>query len=717
MAGERVSQAPPAAAGSRSLPVSVRARENVWPLAAAGVVVLSVIVRILVARRMPTPWIMSDEITYSELAKSFADKHRMLFHGHAFPFVSIYPIAIAPAWLAGAMSTTYTVAKTLNVLLMTLAAIPFWFWARRLMPAAYAFGALVLFLLLPAFVYTNELMTESLALTVALLAFFTMAVALERPTVLRQVLVLLAIGLAALVRLQFLVVFIGLPTAVVLKGVLDAQAAGARRPWRSIVAAARGFAWALGVLLVGGILYLAFKAAQGASPTAVLGGYEKTGSGYSLNGVVRWFALHVAETPYAVGLVPVCAFIVVAGMAFMRGARTTDAERAFLAVALGVMPWMLLQVGAFASQFSARIEERNLIYLGPLFLLAFLLWMAQGLPRPPLLSALAALVPAVLLVALPLESLLNISIRSDTFSFSPLLRLSTQLDGGVTDVRIVLALGALIAAIAFLVLPRRVAVPALLVGVGAFLALSTHSAFGAARGLAIGARGAPEAPDASWIDHKLGSDATVVFVADSPTTANPHLVWQTEFWNRSVHPVLELAPPPNILGDSAAVSPAGRVTTAVPDSAREASTARYAVAPKTVKLAGEVIAETGQLALYRLDGPLRLASATTGIYGDRWTGATASYTSYATATGKPATVTLHLTVPKGLPPERVAVKVGSRTQDVSVPSGSTQVVRVSRRGPFRVDLNVTPTFSPATLGLGPDTRQLGVLATVETLSP
>src|SRR4029078_5048803 len=109
----------------------------------------------------------------------------MFSQRHAFPFVSIYPIAIAPAWLAGAMSTTYTVAKTLNVLLMTLAAIPFWFWARRLMPAAYAFGALVPFLLLPAFVYTNELMTESLALTVALLAFFTMAGALERPILLR----------------------------------------------------------------------------------------------------------------------------------------------------------------------------------------------------------------------------------------------------------------------------------------------------------------------------------------------------------------------------------------------------------------------------------------------------------------------------------------------------------------------------------------------------
>jgi len=716
MAGERVSQAPPAAAGSR-LAVSVRARENVWPLAAVGVVVLSVIVRILVARRMPTPWIMSDEITYSELAKSFSDKHRMLFHGHAFPFVSIYPIAIAPAWLAGAMSTTYTVAKTLNVLLMSLAAIPFWFWARRLMPAAYAFGALVLFLLLPAFVYTNELMTESLALPVALLAFFTMAVALERPTVLRQVLVLLAIGLAALVRLQFLVVFIGLPTAVVLKGLLDAQAAGARRPWRSIVAAVRGFAWALGVLFVGGILYLGLKAAQGASPTAVLGGYEKTGSGYSLNGVVRWFALHVAETPYAVGLVPVCAFIVVAGIAFARNARTTEAERAFLAVALGVMPWMILQVGAFASQFSARIEERNLIYLGPLFLLAFLLWMAQGLPRPPLLAALAALVPAVLLVALPLESLLNISIRSDTFSFSPLLRLSIQLDGGVTDVRIVLAIGALVAAISFLALPRRVAVPALLIGVGAFLALSSHSAFGAARGLAIGAKGAPEAADVSWIDHRLGADESVVFVADSPTTANPHLVWQTEFWNRSVHPVLELAPPPNILGDSAAISPTGRVTTTAANSASEAANARYAVAPKTLKLAGQVIAQTGQLALYRLNGPLRLASATTGIYSDRWTGATASFTSYGTANGKPAKVTLRFTVPKDLPAERVAVKVGSRTQNVSVASGATQVVRVSRRGPFRVDLNVTPTFQPAALGLGPDTRQLGVLATVETGSP
>lgn len=713
MAGERVSE-PLAPTGPRSF-ASIRAHARVWPLAAIAVVLLAILLRIVLSRRMPAPWIMSDEITYSELAKSFADSHRMLYHGHPRVFQTIYPVFVSPAWLVDPIPTAYGIAKALNAILMSLAAIPFWFWARRLMPSGHALVALVLFLLLPAFVYTNEIMTENLAFPAVLLALFVIALALERPTALWQLLAIAAIGFASLARLQSLVLLIGLPTAVLLRGLLDAQAER-ENPWRSMLAAVRQFAWALGLIVVGAVGYLIAKAAQGASPSAVLGTYEGTQSGYTFTGVARWFVLHLAEVPYSVGLFPVCAFIVLLGLALRRGAVTTPAERAFLAVSVGVAPWMMLQVAAFASRFSYRIEERNLIYLGPLFLLALLLWISQGLPRPPVLAAVAAVVPFVLLISLPLETLLNVSIRSDTFSFSPLLRLQTRLDGGVTDVRIALALGGIVAAAAFVALPRRYAAPVFVVGVALFLAVSSKSAFGGARGLALAARAAPGAADVTWIDDRLGHDESVVFVNDQPDNGNPHLLWQTEFWNRSVHPVLNIATPHDVLGDTASVdSTTGEITAVLPDVAKESTEARYAAAPTTTTLAGRMIERTGQLALYRVDPPLRIASSASGFYSDGWTGAAAGFTQYALPSRGPGRVVFRFSLPKNVPAERVTVRVGSRTRQVAVPPGATRVVRLApRRAPFHVDLSVTPTFSPAALGASTDTRQLGVLASVET---
>jgi len=44
----------------------------------ASIVVVSAAVRFLLARRMVAPWIMVDELIYSELAKSFAADGRFL---------------------------------------------------------------------------------------------------------------------------------------------------------------------------------------------------------------------------------------------------------------------------------------------------------------------------------------------------------------------------------------------------------------------------------------------------------------------------------------------------------------------------------------------------------------------------------------------------------------------------------------------------------------
>ena len=728
MAGDRLTGRPPAPA-ARSFASLIRSPAVAWSLVATGLVLLAMLVRILIAHRMTAPWIMSDELIYSDLAESFADRREMLFRQLPRPFQSIYPVLIAPAWLADPVPATYAIVKGLNAVFMSLAAIPYYLWARRLVPRAHALVALVLFLLLPAFVYTNEVMTENAAFPAVLLALFASALALERPTALRQLLAVAAIGLACATRLQALVLLAALPTAIVLKALLDARAAGAERTMPFVWQSVRRYVWVLGVILAGGVAYLAVKTAQGASLAGVLGAYQGAESGYTVEGVARWFVFHVAELPYSVGLVPACAFIVLFGLA-LRRTEATEAERAFLAITVGATFWMTLQVSAFASQFSQRIEERNLIYLGPLFLLALMVWIAKGLPRPPVLTGAAALVPAVLLVSLPLENLLNVSIKSDTFALVPLLRLMVVLDGGTYDVRILLALGAAGAALAFLCLPRRWAAYALPAGVGLFLALTSYSAFGSARVESAAARAAPGVSDVNWIDDRVGTDAKVVFVNDQGLDGDPHSLWQTEFWNRSVHPVLNLAVPQDVLGRTATSDPrTGRIAAVEPDVALDAGTAEYAVAPATLELAGQVLARPGRLVLYRIDQPLRVARVSSGIYADGWTVDRASVTQFATPDDGPAQLVIRLQRPSlGVPldPARVTIMVGPlpgatarppiAERVVTVPDGKTRVVTIPVPGaPFHVDLTVSPTFSPAELGLSADPRKLGVLASFEVV--
>ena len=80
------------------------------------------------------------------------------------------------------MATTYTLAKTINVVLMTAALIPVYFWSRRLMRPVYAVVATALVALLPAFVYTGMVMTENGSFPTTILAFFVIARMVERPT-------------------------------------------------------------------------------------------------------------------------------------------------------------------------------------------------------------------------------------------------------------------------------------------------------------------------------------------------------------------------------------------------------------------------------------------------------------------------------------------------------------------------------------------------------
>ncbi|MDX6579431.1 MAG: hypothetical protein QOJ47_980, partial [Gaiellales bacterium] len=181
-------------AGLTGSGASVRGRVLGLPAWAwlVAIVVASSIVRIALAHRIVTPWIMVDELIYSELAKSLAAHGHFSIRGvpgNSYGFV--YPTLIAPAFrLFDSVPRAYAVAKDINAVVMSLAAVPAYFLARRLVAPGYALVAAVLSVLLPSLLYTGMLMTENVFYPLFLLVALLLVLTLERPTPGRQVLLL-----------------------------------------------------------------------------------------------------------------------------------------------------------------------------------------------------------------------------------------------------------------------------------------------------------------------------------------------------------------------------------------------------------------------------------------------------------------------------------------------------------------------------------------------
>jgi hypothetical protein len=175
---------------------------------------------------------------------------------------------------------------------------------------------------------------------------------------------------------------------------------------------------------------------------------------------------------------------------------------------------------------------------------------------------------------------------------------------------------------------------------------------------------------------------------------------------------------PSIPDLTAPLDPAtGRITPVLPAGAPDRNP-KYVVAATPVRVAGKRLAQSGFLSLYRVQPPLRLAGASSGVMPDRWTGASANYTGYVLPRGATrADVIVDRHGISGVPPANVRVLIGPLGADTVweeahaiVPNGGGHRFSLPvRRAPFQVRLFVTPTFSPSYYG-SPDTRQLGVRA-------
>ncbi len=424
--------------------------------------------------------------------------------------------------------------------------------------------------------------------------------------------------------------------------------------------------------------------------------------------MLRWLLYHVAELDFSLGVIPFAAFLLLA----LVSRRLARPDRLLMAAAISLTFWLVLEVAVFASQQSVdRIEERNMFYVAPLFLIALLVWIERGLPRPSTPTTLAVALAAALPGAIPYENLIGLPTVSDTLALIPLWTLSDS-GVGLDNVGLVVVCASLVAGVLFLLVPRRYALVLPLL-VLAYFAVSQKPIQGKQHVATIGALFAGiTSPHRDWIDRAVPPRAQVAAIWSGNT--DPHAIWENEIFNRSVGTIYDTGAP---LGGDLPETPVrvDHTTGLIRGPNGRPIRARYVLTDGSVALQGRVIArdEKKGMLLYRVAGPLRQTTWVQGLYPqDTWSGRTVTYTRFDCRGG---TLAVRLQSDPALfgAANTVTARSGGRVVGrVSVAPRATRVLRVpleARGSRCVVRFTVSRTAVPAvvTNGANADPRALG----------
>jgi hypothetical protein len=594
-----------------------------WPALLVGV---SAAVQLVLARRVVAPWIMIDELVYSELAKSLAAHGHFLIRGvPSSGYGFVYPILIAPAWrLFASVPAAYDAARAINAVVMSLTVVPVYQLARRLVGQVPALGAAALTVLVPSMLYTGMVMTENVFYPVFAWACLALVRALERPSVRRQVELLAVCALAYAARAQAVALLPAAAVAPVLLGVLE-------RDLRRLL---RAFLPLYGALVAGALVVLAATAARGRSPLVLLGAYRAvTGKSYSVVETARYLLWHVGELDLSLAVIPFAALLAL----WLSARALPPAGRVFAAASLPVCVFLLVEVAAFAATESLRIEERNMFYLAPLAFVSLFALGAGVVPRRRGVLAAAALAACVLPALVPYDRFIATPAMSDTFGLLPWWWLLDHLVPPA-DLRWAV-LGASAAAVCLLAVRGRAVIVLPLV-VAAYLVVSTADVANSAQGVRANSIGSLWAgikvPHRDWIDRAVGHHADVSVLVSQQVP--PGAVWENEFFSRSVRTVFTVG---GAIPGDLAETPLHEVAKGrLADAGGRVVAARYALAATTSDVEGRIVASDPKegLSLVRVDGPLVLQTHVAGLYADDWGGRRVTYTRYDCTGGRLAVV-------------------------------------------------------------------------------
>lgn len=673
------------------------------------------------ASRQSTPWLFTDELEFTQLARSAADTGELARRGEALSSqFGLYPYLTAPAWWIDDTKDAYEAVKLIGVLSMSLALFPAYGLARMVVSRPAALLVALATVSIPAFVYTSLIVEEPVAYFWSTLSLYLVVRSLVTRSRRDIAFAIAAAVVAPLVRDELIVI------PAVLAGAWAIAAWGSERFLRVRRTWSRADYVGVALLILGAVLVLN-ELYSGRS-------LDWDNSTRHYKGRMIEYGLWAGGAfTIGLGVLPV-----VAGLTVLwrpRHAPDTRELSTFRSVLwLAIIGFGLYTAGKAAiisTTFSTRVVERNLIYLAPLLFVATAIVLEQRRVRVAALAASTAFV-TYLLVTTPYN--MDTRLYSDAPGLA-ILAAGNRAYGWTPEHAESVLLWMLIAAVAVVgavVLfrghpaSRAIAIAAAVLTLGWNVTGEVNAARGSTAFADQLMANLPQPPN--WIDQATGGEPAL-YLGQKISDANG--LWLLEFWNRSIRRVWSL--------DGSAPGPGPTLTPDLLNREGELDGDpgyRYAVAEASIELAGTPLRTQGGWRLYRLDLPLRLASATRGIFGDGWIGSntddnrvSAGYSRFVDPHPAPGTMFVtvgrkawcsdkdipgHVLIRAGslqLGPERNGV-VGRVTDEAA-----WQVRACSERtfplnvpaAPFHVEITIEPTFSPYQLDpkTQSDRRRLG----------
>ncbi len=588
----------------------MRARPTVaTTLALVVLATASAVLRALVAGWVHGPWVFLDSLGYERMAQSFAHTgHFSLFGKGGLAYSPLYPIVLSPVYaLTSSAHAAYEWAKVENAVLISLSVFPVYAIGRTVLRRDRALGVAALSLVAPLMLYSNFEMSESLAYPLCLVAIWAMLRAVRRPGIGSDAILLGAIALASVARLQLVALVPAALTAVLLVAALGQEPPGGRA--RAVLRAISGHRLLFGAAAAA-LLAALLRRAMNGGDLPLAGRYSNFGTVHaSPLRVLELFFQHLAGLDFAVGVIPFAAALL-AGYALVRFGLPRG-PLVFASVALATTFWILLVVAFAAAEFDAtslspqpgsgvtdlpRIHERYLIYLVPLFLVA----LGAALPllrgRIPLRRHLAiAAVAAALPAAIPFGTVINDTNGVDSFSLQIFAR---ELPATVVPIQhatfLVLALSALAAFVYLCAVYQPLPLLTVAATAAAFVGLSAVELGRQAKRIRPAALGLPA--HANWVDRAVGAHGDVALVGGAGVRRVA--LEETAFANLSITRVYRTCTV--VFGSDFGEQPLTLDhASGVLRTASGALRTRYAVVPAAFHLPGRVVARdpAGKLVL------------------------------------------------------------------------------------------------------------------------
>lgn len=686
------------------------------PYAVAVLALLSLLFWEAAIRRTPT--IGTDEFEWAQISRAIAATGHAARRGEPIGFKSLYAFLIAPLWWIHSVGAAYAAIKYVNTIVMALTAIPTYLIARTMVSTRAAAIAAIASVCTTALYYAGFLLPEVLAYPMFALCAWASIRALSGGGR-RWIATAIVLGvIATQVRSELVVLPASLALAAVVLWIVGPRGQRLRRDWGAL-----DYLGTL-LLLIGAFIVLD----RLASPHAT------EWHSVTANWKGRMWSLGMqASSALALGL---GLFPVVGGLAslWIPERRNDPRWRAFAAFTASaiVTVWTYTAVKAayLSTVFATRVEERNMIYLGPLLLVGTVVWLSSH--RRWLPGALAAWAFTTWLVIYYGYQLDYPYFEAPGYGIAAMANRAWHWDQPTIRIGLEVACAVLLVVVLMLHLPR---VPARVRTIVVVLVAATTvtwmltaeitSSRGSATQSRLFAESLPQPLD--WIDRATHQSSTT-FIGQNISSGDALGIDLLEFWNRSLKNVWSL--------DGSAPGPGPTLT---PDLRNRYGVLShdpgypYVVATTGVNLIGPTSARNGNLTLtHVLSHPWRLQRAVYGVSTDGWITGTSDVPvargTFAYFGPETAPGIAHVFVSRasfcanGVPPTHITVRVGplalneqraatvartARVERFTLPNCGTRRLQVPATPPLAVEITADPTVRPTDYGAG-DNRELGV---------